>query len=219
MFSCTHKRKQKQFSPSANLSIAVRPQAFNCLTLSWHWNGLTHYFSITVARVPQQTTLLFNFTTRMWLISSHNLLRLSKLHYKQGQSTFWNNKILIIIFNPHSRCYTTRQIAMFIYFPSLLLQINRFGFLSQCRELTLHPHPTPSPAPPLKPVLLSWSVCFRDCHALDRGDNLTFTPQCTWVRFISVWPQDWSLWEQLAFTKRSGMVSNNGFSPRQLNAC
>lgn len=123
-------------------------------------------FSVTFTLAPLQTTLFFNLRTTMWLIWSHNLLRRSKLHYKQGQSTFWNNKISIIIFNP-PRCYTTRQIALFIYFPLVLLQINSFGFHSHYRELMLH-SPLPS---------LSWadlgSVCLRDCHAWDRGDNLT----------------------------------------------
>ena len=112
---------------------------FNCSTLSWHWNGLNHYiFSITFSLAPLQTTLFSHLRARMWLISSHNLLRRSKLHYKQGQSAFWNNKIPIITFNP-PRCYTTRQIALFIYFPSVLLQINSFGFLSPYGELALHP--------------------------------------------------------------------------------
>lgn len=103
-------------------------------------------FSIIFTQTPLKTTLFLHVRTRMWLISSHNLLRRSKLHYKQGQSTFWNNKISLIIFNPPC-CYTKRQILLFIYFPLVLLQINSFWLPLLVQGID---------ASPTRRVVLSW---------------------------------------------------------------
>lgn len=157
-------------------SFTINSLEWLCISQRWgcHWNLLIIF---SKALQPLCRPLCFLIWVWEW-DSSHNLLRRSKVLYKKGHSTFWNNKISIIVF--HSRCCcTTREITL--YSDVAVCVIIAFAknkwlhFLLSLMLLThTYTHTPASPGPRYWVEL--GSVCLRDCHGLQSGDKLTPYP-------------------------------------------